>query len=100
LKNDLMHISKNNHLIDLLNLILPLIYLSSLTFLIISCSTKKVDPHFVGGKECISCHQNEYNLWKNSDHDRAMMIANDSTVLGDFNNVEIESREETQVLQT
>jgi tetratricopeptide (TPR) repeat protein len=45
---------------------------------------------FVGGKECISCHQREYDLWKGSDHDRAMMTANDSTVLGDFNNVEIE----------
>lgn len=45
---------------------------------------------FVGGKECISCHQREYDLWKGSDHDRAMMIANDSTVLGDFNNVEVE----------
>ena len=47
---------------------------------------------FVGGKECISCHQREYELWKGSDHDRAMMIANDSTVLGDFNNVEVEFR--------
>jgi len=41
---------------------------------------------FVGGKECISCHQNEYNLWKGSDHDRAMSLANDSSVVGDFNN--------------
>ena len=47
---------------------------------------------FVGGKECISCHQREYELWKGSDHDRAMMIANDSTVLGDFDNVEVEFR--------
>lgn len=47
---------------------------------------------FVGGKECISCHQREYELWKGSDHDRAMMIANDSTVIGDFNNVEVEFR--------
>ncbi len=23
---------------------------------------------FVGGKECISCHQREYELWKGSDH--------------------------------
>jgi predicted CXXCH cytochrome family protein len=48
------------------------------------------EARFVGGKECISCHQREYELWKGSDHDRAMMIANDSTVLGDFNNVEVE----------
>jgi tetratricopeptide (TPR) repeat protein len=31
-------------------------------------------------------------LWKGSDHDKAMMIASDSTVLGDFNNVEVEFR--------
>jgi tetratricopeptide (TPR) repeat protein len=45
---------------------------------------------FVGGKECISCHQREYELWKGSDHERAMMVANDSTVFGDFNNIEVE----------
>ncbi|MBE0571718.1 MAG: tetratricopeptide repeat protein [Ignavibacteriaceae bacterium] len=50
---------------------------------------------FVGGKECVSCHQREYELWKGSDHDRAMMVANDSTVLGDFNNVEVEFRGQT-----
>jgi len=43
---------------------------------------------FVGGKECINCHQREYNLWKSSDHDKAMDIANDSSVVGDFNNAE------------
>ena len=47
---------------------------------------------FVGGKECISCHQMEYNLWKDSDHDNAMDVATDSTVLGDFDNVEVEFR--------
>lgn len=55
-------------------------------------STSKKQAGFVGGKNCISCHQKEYELWKNSDHDKAMMIANDSTVLGNFNNVEFESR--------
>ena len=47
---------------------------------------------FVGGKECISCHQREYELWKGSDHSNAMTIASDSTVLGDFNNIEVEFR--------
>ncbi len=55
-----------------------------------SDSFQKREAKFVGGKECISCHQREYKLWKGSDHDRAMMIANDSTVLGDFKNVEVE----------
>jgi tetratricopeptide (TPR) repeat protein len=50
------------------------------------------EAQFVGGKECISCHQREYNLWKGSDHDNAMDLANDSTVLGDFNNKEVSFR--------
>ena len=29
---------------------------------------KKKQAGFVGGKECISCHQQEYDLWKGSDH--------------------------------
>jgi len=43
---------------------------------------------FTGGKACIECHQKEYRLWKGSDHEKAMSIAADSTVLGDFNNAE------------
>ena len=41
---------------------------------------------FTGGQACIECHQKEYRLWKGSDHDKAMSMASDSTVLGDFNN--------------
>lgn len=55
-----------------------------------SSQYQKKEAQFVGGKECISCHQREYNLWKGSDHDNAMSIATDSTVLGDFKNVEVE----------
>ncbi len=40
---------------------------------------------FVGDQSCRSCHAQEYALWKESDHFKAMMPANDSTVLGDFN---------------
>lgn len=51
--------------------------------------TQKDTGSFVGGKECISCHTKEYNLWKNSNHDNAMDVATYSTVLGDFNNAEV-----------
>jgi mono/diheme cytochrome c family protein len=27
---------------------------------------------YVGREACIACHQTEYDLWKGSDHDRAM----------------------------
>lgn len=40
---------------------------------------------FTGGKACIECHQKEYGLWKESDHDNAMDIASDVSVLGNFN---------------
>ena len=41
---------------------------------------------FTGGKSCIECHQKEYRLWKGSDHEKAMSVATDSSVLGDFKN--------------
>jgi len=43
---------------------------------------------FTGGKACIECHQKEYRLWKGSDHDSAMAVASDTSVVGDFNNAE------------
>jgi predicted CXXCH cytochrome family protein len=42
---------------------------------------------YVGKETCVECHKVEYDLWTGSDHDLAMDHANDSTVLGDFNNV-------------
>ena len=70
-------------------------------FLIISCNnenkknnyteitksnTQDIDG-YVGDKACVDCHQTEVELWKGSHHDLAMQIANESTVLGDFNNI-------------
>ncbi len=43
---------------------------------------------YVGASTCIECHKEEYASWEGSHHELAMQIANDSTVLGDFNNVE------------
>jgi tetratricopeptide (TPR) repeat protein len=45
---------------------------------------------FVGNKKCMDCHKAEYDKWQNSHHDRAMDVANDATVLGDFSNVAVE----------
>lgn len=42
--------------------------------------------NFIGATECKACHAKEFNDWIKSDHFRAMQTANDSTVLGDFNN--------------
>ena len=40
-----------------------------------------------GRESCRECHEKEYNLFQGSDHDMAMDIATEETVLGDFNNV-------------
>ena len=42
---------------------------------------------FVGSKKCSSCHENVFKKWQGSHHDLAMDIANELTVLGDFDNV-------------
>lgn len=42
---------------------------------------------YLGDASCLSCHQSEFKAWQGSHHDKAMQIANDSTVLGDFNDV-------------
>ncbi|MEN8728776.1 MAG: tetratricopeptide repeat protein [Desulfuromonadales bacterium] len=42
---------------------------------------------FVGSEKCKKCHETAYNKWKGSHHDLAMDVANDTTVLGDFNDV-------------
>jgi hypothetical protein len=52
---------------------------------------------FVGREQCIDCHTEAYENWLDSDHDKAMDVANPETVLGDFDDAEfahngIESR--------
>jgi predicted CXXCH cytochrome family protein len=39
---------------------------------------------FVGSETCASCHQAEAQLWRGSQHQRAMADASEKTVLGDF----------------
>jgi predicted CXXCH cytochrome family protein len=46
--------------------------------------------NFVGRQKCIGCHKAEYDKWQDSHHDHAMDVANDSTVLGDFNDAVVE----------
>lgn len=41
---------------------------------------------YVGTPVCAGCHQQEYQLWKGSQHDLAMQPASAQTVLGNFNN--------------
>ena len=41
---------------------------------------------YVGGSTCGECHASEQAAWHGSDHDLAMQVANDQSVLGDFAN--------------
>lgn len=41
---------------------------------------------FVGNDQCKSCHMKEWKDWETSDHFKAMLPANDTSVKGDFNN--------------
>ena len=45
---------------------------------------------FVGRQKCVDCHKTEFDQWKNSHHDLAMGIADENTVLGNFNNAVFE----------
>ncbi len=70
-----------------IGLSMPL-YLARVHFLGRPSATVEPAPpaRFVGSEKCKSCHKREYDLWKDSDHDHAMEVASDKTVLGDFNN--------------
>ena len=39
---------------------------------------------YVGGVACAECHRPEYDAWTGSDHDLAMSVADENTVLGNF----------------
>ena len=41
-------------------------------------------PHYVGGAACGTCHAQEHESWHGSDHDLAMQVASDTSVLGNF----------------
>ena len=45
---------------------------------------------FVGGKACVSCHEQQFKSWQGSHHDLAMQLPNPGTVLGDFDNATFE----------
>ena len=45
---------------------------------------------FAGSRKCKDCHQQEFTRWQGSHHERAMAVANDESVLGDFNDAVFE----------
>ncbi len=45
---------------------------------------------FVGSEKCRGCHQAEYDKWQGSHHAHAMAVADNVSVLGDFDNTVFE----------
>lgn len=45
---------------------------------------------YVGSESCKGCHQEQFNDWQGSHHERAMDHASERSVRGDFNNVSVE----------
>jgi len=50
------------------------------------CIVSAENRSYVGDKACVECHSKEMHEWKNSHHDLAMMVADEKSVKGDFNN--------------
>lgn len=49
-----------------------------------SVAGKLSDDNYVGSGTCRTCHSQQYNDWKDSDHDLAMVKADAESVKGDF----------------
>ena len=63
------------------------VILSALCFLSPPAARAQTDApaSFVGEKVCSSCHAPETALWEQSHHEKAMAVADETSVLGDFN---------------
>jgi predicted CXXCH cytochrome family protein len=73
----------------LIRIILLMLFLSVFAGLAAADSAKKSPGKgFVDSSECTECHAAEAQAWQGSHHDLAMQVANEQSVLGDFNDVE------------
>ena len=43
----------------------------------------------ISNQQCISCHQQSHDKWQQSDHAKAMAIADKNSVLANFENVDV-----------
>jgi tetratricopeptide (TPR) repeat protein len=53
------------------------------------------EAKYVGSERCQGCHTERYAQWQGSHHARAMQVARDGTVLGDFGGATFEHRGKT-----
>ncbi|NOQ41889.1 MAG: hypothetical protein GQ563_05245, partial [Desulfuromusa sp.] len=75
---------------ELLALLAAVVIILTPLLVLYQTSTQKIPVElpanqFVGSENCKKCHEAVYNQWRGSHHDLAMSVADESTVLGDFN---------------
>ena len=63
-----------------------------------SARPPELQATFVGRDACTKCHADEAASFHDSDHDKAMDIATDETVLGDFDNATLDHDDITSVM--
>lgn len=66
---------------------LPVITYSATVSIAAEVSTEN---GFVGSGQCRQCHQEIYTEWWESDHRKAMLPADETSVLGNFDHVTVE----------
>lgn len=44
----------------------------------------------ISNQQCVSCHEQSQHDWQQSDHSKAMALADKTTILADFNNKQVE----------
>ncbi|QFU77982.1 tetratricopeptide repeat protein [Halioglobus maricola] len=67
-------------------MIIRLIYITALLL----GATLANASEYTGSDSCSGCHAEEHALWQGSHHDLAMQVANEETVLGNFDNATFE----------
>lgn len=70
----------------IINPISPILLLLVLTFASISQSLA------TESEQCVDCHANEVSAWQSSHHHKAMLEANEKTVLGNFDSYRFEDK--------
>jgi tetratricopeptide (TPR) repeat protein len=55
-----------------------------------SAAAAAFEYEYVGRNACIDCHKKQYDLFVGSDHDMAMDVATEETVLGDFDDATLD----------
>ncbi len=57
----------------------------SILFTLNAQEKPNMEAHYIGDKSCVECHSKETHEWMGSHHDEAMMVADEKSMKGDFN---------------